>query len=317
MTSRSEWFARVLPAVVFGVVSGVGILGAVLDPRSIGSHALIYTDAARAMVQGADPWSVGPPAAIYAGPPTMLIAFVPFTVLPDLVTRVVWVGGMAIVSAFALRRCGLPAYWIAFPPLFEAIVLGHPEPLVLGLLVVPRAVAGLAVVLKPYAALPLIAGERWRALGLAAVVVLVTALFLPWAAFVTRFSEISATLARQSQGDSTFGAPILMLLSVVALAFVGRRRALWLAVPLLWPSAQPIYKVGSVPALSPLLATIWAIPIPGFTLVGILGEAALLAVHRRRGLPPAAAAWLVRPEAARQITDVRYGSTQRQETSAT
>jgi hypothetical protein len=299
------------------VIAGIQNLGALLDPRAIGSHALLYTDAARAMVHGLDPWSVGPPAAIFAGPPSMLVPFVPFIVVPDVVTRIVWVGGMAIAGAWALRRCGLPAYWIAFPPLFEAIVLGHPEPLVLALLLAPSFLAGLAVLIKPYAALPLLGGQRWGALVVAALALLVTLNFLPWYAFVEKFSVISANLARQSHGDSTFGMPWLMALALVALVVLGWRRGLWLAVPLLWPSAQPLYKVTSMPALSPLMATMWAVPMPGFTLIGAVLEAALVFADRRRPLPPVVAVWLERPSDSRRATDIRYGSPNQQESIST
>ncbi len=255
------------------VISGWNSLGPLLDPRAIGSHALLYTDAARAMVTGGDPWAVGPPAAVFAGPPLMLIPFIPFTVLPPDLTRAIWVGGMAAIAILSIRRLGLPSWWIAFPPLWEAIVLGHPEPLVLGLLLVRSPLAGLAPTIKPYAALPLIATQRWRALGISTVAVLATAPFLPWALFFQELPRITANLARQSHGDAVIGSPILAALAVASLLIIGWRRGLWLAIPLLWPSAQPIYKVVPIPAMSPLLATLWAIPIPGFTLVGIVVEA--------------------------------------------
>ncbi|HYK94633.1 MAG TPA: glycosyltransferase 87 family protein [Candidatus Dormibacteraeota bacterium] len=270
----------------------------VLAPGILGSHAVIYSDAARAWLTGADPWQVGPPLAIFAGPPTMLLPFAPFAFLPHEFTRFGWVGIDLAISIWAIRRLGLPAYWLAFPPLFEAIVLGHPEVLVLGLLVVGRdakarfaaPMAGLAVLVKPYAALPLLAERRMTALVVAAAATAATILFLPWARFLDELPGIGANLARQNVGDSTYGAPLLMAIAVIALAALGPRRALWLAVPVLWPYAQPIYKVMSIPVMPAVLAVLWALPVPGLTLASVVGLAVLTLIERRRALPP----WLER-----------------------
>lgn len=298
--SSSAW--RWLPAGTFLVVSGWWSVGSLLDPRSIGSHALLYTDAARAMVTGGDPWAVGPPSAVFAGPPLMLIPFVPFTVLPPDLTRAIWVLGMAAVAVASLRRLGLPPWWIAFPPLWEAIVLGHPEPLVLGFLLLHSPAAGLAAIIKPYAALPLLAGWRWRALLLAAVAVLLTAPVLPWPVFLADLPTISANLARQSLGDGVADAPVLAGLAVISLLLVGWRRGLWLATPLLWPNPQPTYKVASMPAMSPLLATLWALPVPGATLLGIVAEAALVALSGRGLLPRWLGIGLIRTPSQQAVT---------------
>jgi uncharacterized protein (TIGR03382 family) len=260
-----------------------------LEPSVAGSHAVVYTEAARAWLQGGDPWSVGPPAIVFAGPPTMLLPFAPFIFLPELVTRLVWIGGMGLLAIWSIRRLRLPAYWILFPPLFGSVVLGHPEVLGLALLIAGGALSGLAAVIKPYAGLPLLAQWRWRAIGFGLAVVLVSAVVLPWGRFIDELPRIAATLARQAQGDSTFGNPALMALAVAALAVLGARRALWLATPLLWPSAQPIYKVISLPELSPVLAIFWAMPIPGSTLAGLLVEAGVRIAARRLAVP----AWVL------------------------
>jgi hypothetical protein len=62
-----------------------------------------------------------------------------------------------------------------------------------------------------------------------------------------------------------------------------------LSVPLLWPLAQPIYKTVTLPALSPFLAIAWSIPVPGFTLIGLVVEAIVLRLATRRPLPR----WLI------------------------
>lgn len=273
---------------------------ALFHPPGLGSHANIYTGAAATWLGGGNPWTYGPPAAVFAGPPSMLLPFVPFVGLPIDVTRLAWFAVDLVVAAWVIRRLGMRAYWLLFPPLFAAIILGHVEVLVLGLLVLRGPLAGLAAVIKPYAALPLVAERRWPALALAAIVVVATLPILPWARFVTEAGTIAATLARQDHGDAVFGDPLLMGAGIVALASLGVRRALWLAVPLLWPYAQPIYKTMTLPVLSPVLALAWALPVSGATLVGVIALAALVMLDRVRPLPR----WLkagIEPAASRQL----------------
>lgn len=274
-------------------VRGIQELGyLVRDPSLLGSHGVIYTQAAHALLTGGDPWTVGPPGAVFAGPPTMLLPFIPFALLPGEVVRWAWFLGMLVVAIWTVRRLALPWYWLAFPPLLGAIVLGHPEVLVLALLTlrgrISGALSGLAAIVKPYAAAPLVAEQNWRALAVTAGVLLVTAVVLPWAAFFERLPAITAVLAEQSRGDSVFGDPVLMVIAAVALLALGPRRALWLATPVFLPSAQPLYKVVAIPAMSRLLAVFWAVPIPGLTLAGLVVEAAVVQADRRWGLP----AWL-------------------------
>lgn len=271
--------------IAFAIGSAQSLLYSIVEPAILGSHAIVYTDAARTWLAGGNPWQVGPPAVVFAGPPPMLLLFLPFVALPDLALRVIWVAGGALVAAWSLHRLGLPGYWIGFPPLFGAIVLGHPEVLLLALLVVARAIGGLSVIVKPYAAIPLLAECRWRALALAAVVLVVSAPFLPWLAFFRELPQITATLSRQAVGDSTYGHPLLMVLGLASLLALGVRRGAWLAVPVLWPYAQPIYKVMTIPVLSPVLAVIWALPVPGATLAGVIVEAVLVQLRSRGQLP--------------------------------
>jgi hypothetical protein len=280
------WDIALVAAFTFGSV--VAVFPSVLYPTLIGSHAVIYTAAAAAMVSGGDPWVVGPPGAIFAGPPTMLISFMPFIPLPETVIRASWIAIDIAVAIWAIRRAGLPGYWIAFPPLVQSIVLGHPEVLLLGLVVVPGALSGLAVLVKPYGVVPLLAEHRWRALVVAAMALVVTAPFVAWPRFLLELPKIALTIARGNNGDPVFGDPVPMAIAIVALLALGLRRALWLSVPVLWPYAQPNYKVMTIPAIAPVLAIAWAIPIPGFTLGGIVVLAALVTLNRWRPLP----AWL-------------------------
>lgn len=275
-------------AVTFVFGSAWSLLPSIVFPGLVGSHAVLYAGAADAAMTGGSPWTVGPPAAIFAGPPPMLLPYVGWVVLPDLLIRVAWVAIDAALAVWVIHRLALPAYWIAFPPLFGTILLGHPEILVLGLIVGGRALAGLAFVIKPYAVMPLLAERRWKAMSIGAATIVLTAPFLPWQQFLANLPSIIATLARQNTGDSTFGDPIWLAIGVVALVALGLRRACWLAVPVLWPFAQPNYKLMTIPALCPILAIAWAIPIPGFTLAGIVVLAILVTVDRLRPLP----AWL-------------------------
>ena len=284
---------NVLLPVLFAIGSADFALAVLLDPRSVGSHALIYTDAARAWLAGGNPWAVGPPSAVFAGPPPMLLPFVPFVPLPGDVTRLVWVAGSTLLAVLVIRRLRLPGWWIGFPPIFHAILLGHPEVLVLWLLLLRGSASGLAPVIKPYAGPPLLAERRWKAIALGLGVVLITAPFLPWGQFIAQLPAIAETAKAQSNGDSTFGTPVLVAIALVALGLLGVRRALWLATPLLWPGAQPIYKVVSVPALSPVIAAFWALPVPvgvaiHATLLGVVVEAVLVWLRDRRTL----ASWL-------------------------
>jgi hypothetical protein len=219
----------------------------------------------------------------------MLLPFIPFTPFGWDLNRPAWVAMDVVVAIWAFRRLGVPPYWLIFPPLFEAIVLGHPEVLVLGLLAIRHPISGLAMLIKPYAAFPYFAERRWRAFVVAVVVGAATLVFLPWRLFLEDLPVISATLARQSAAtDSVFGQPIPMVIAAIALASLGLRRALWLSVPVLWPGAQPIYKSMTIPALVPVVAVAWALPVPGATLFGIVAYALLFQIDRRRGLP----AWL-------------------------
>jgi hypothetical protein len=276
---------NVLVPLAFAIGSAVPALLAVLDTRLIGSHALIYTGAAQAWLAGGDPWTVGPPAVVFAGPPSMLAPYVPFVGADPMLTRVIWVVGAALLTVWILRQLKLPAYWIAFPPLLEGVILGHPEILVLAALVVGGATAGIAPFIKPYSGMALLAERNVRGVAAAAVLTLTSFLILPWRQFVAELPMINENLARQARGDSVFGEPLLMVIALLALVSLGWRRGLWLSVPVLWPYAQPIYKTMTVPALSPLVAIFWALPLPGATLGGLVVEAVLLQLGRFVELP--------------------------------
>jgi hypothetical protein len=159
---------------------------------------------------------------------------------------------------------------------------------VLTALVVGGATAGIGAFIKPYAGTALLAERNVRGVAAAAVLTVTSFLVLPWRQFLEELPIINENLARQARGDSVFGEPLLMVVAIVALLALGWRRGLWLCVPVLWPYAQPIYKTMSVPALSPLIAIFWSLPLPGATLAGLAVEAVLVRLDSRVALP----AWL-------------------------
>lgn len=277
----------ILP-VAFAIGCTNSILHVILEPRLLGSHAWIYTDAARAWLAGGDPWRAGPPAGAFAGPPPMLLPFVPFVAVPNEIIAAIWFAASVVGMAWMLRRFGLAGYWLAFVPIFESVVLGHLELLTVLLLFFGGRLAGLAAIVKPYMGFALVAQRNWRAIAIGAVAVLVTAPFLPWARFIDERELIAASLARQYHGDSVWGNPIAMAIAFVALASLGWRRAIWLGAPVLWPFAQQGYKLMALPLLTPVIAVCWAIPLPGAALTGIVAQAVLERIDQRRPLP----AWL-------------------------
>ena len=297
--SAPDWPWNVVLPIAFAIGSARSLI-TIFVPGLAGSHARIYTEATRAWLDGADPWQVGPQDVVFAGPPPMLALFVPFAGLPDDLIRLIWVAGTAAIAIWMLRRLGLPGYWLGFPPIFQVIVLGHPEVALVALLLFGGVLGGLSPLVKPYMGLALVAERRWRAIVVGVVAFLVTLPFLPWPRFIAELPTISATLTQQAHGDGVFGEPVLMVLAALALLALGPRLALWLATPLLWPSVQPSYKIMTLPVLTPLVAAFWALPIPGSTLAGVVVQAVVVQVAKRRALP----AWLaagVRP-AARDTT---------------
>lgn len=283
---RPSWDAALFLAFIPGAAWAIAVT--IYKPETVGSQGVLYAQAAAAWLTGGDPWTVGVPNGIFAGPPTMLFPFVPLAFVPVDVLRVAFVVVDMLVAVWVLRRLQLPTYWLIFPPLIQAISVGHPEVLVLGLLVHRGPSGAIAMLIKPYTVVAFIAERRWAAIAIAAATVLLTLPLLPWRLFFEESAKIAMLLDTQTSGDSVFGQPVLMVIAVLALATLGLRRGLWLAVPVLWPFTQPMYKVMTVPMLSPVVALFWAFPFAGFTLLGLVAEAVLHLIDRRWPLP----AWL-------------------------
>ena len=303
MTSRPAGAARSLP-VSFGAIRPLlpWVLAAWFVAISAMRLALIardgpgfdgrlYRSATLAWLQGQDPWTVVQGGVYFAAPPPSLLPMVPFALLPEPVAIAALLAGGVLGTAWALRRLGAPLWWLAFPPLVDAIWNANPH-----VLVVPLVLAGagpLAVFVKAYAAIPLVLLRRVRALLITAVALVVTAPFLPWRQFVDDLPTILMQLRLQSNGGlSVFALPPLALVvagaaAVIALAVIGRERAAWLAVPVLWPSTQWYYASIAIPAVvrpgAPFVAAaILAIPLVQGPLLAVVVLAGLEVAIRLR-----------------------------------
>lgn len=264
--------------VWFTVMSVRRVIGpAIVGPVDFGWDAVAYTRAARALLDGASPWTVGIPNATYAAPPPSLIPFVPFAYLPEPVTQAFWVVLNVAAAIYVLRKLRLQAWWFLFPPLLLAIVAGSSAVPLMALLVRGGVIAEAgAVVGRVYSAVPLLVLGKWRPILLAGGVILVTAPFLAWDQFIRDFSRINATLAIQAGGgNSALAVPILIPLAIVGLVLVGRRKAAWLAVPALWPNAQEYYAVIALPVAAsvPFATMAMATPlVPGIIALGVFAQ---------------------------------------------
>jgi hypothetical protein len=272
-------FGDVLLIVVFTALSTLDVIKSVVN-WALGWDAIIYTYAARAVLAGQDAWGPAGGAALFAGPPTSLLPYFPFVWLPDPIVAVVW-PVIALASAlYVLRKLGLPLWWLTFPPVLVAILAGSTALPVTALIVRGGALAeGGAVALRAYAALPLAILGRWRGLAAAAAIVVVTAPFLDWPHFIGRLDTLGAVLDDQaSGGKSAASAPWLIPVAVACMFLLGRRRAAWLIVPVLWPYSQIYYGVLALPVVAevPLVALSLAVDnVAGFVVAGLIAQVAL------------------------------------------
>jgi hypothetical protein len=259
------WFA-VISAMRLAVLVGLGEPG--FDGR-------LYIEASRAWLAGGDPWDVQLDGTAYAAPPPSLLATAPFVALPASIAIGLIIGAGLFGTWWALRRLGIPAWWLLFPPFVDGLWNANPQVLLLPLIVAGSVGGAAATIVKVYAAVPLAFLARARALALAALALVVTAPLLPWDIYLRRFGEISAALDAQSRGGmSATTSAALVMIAVIAIAVAGRRRAAWLAVPGLWPATQWYYATLAVPGLTPIAAALMAIPAQG-AVVAALAVAAV------------------------------------------
>jgi hypothetical protein len=235
----------------------------------VGIDDRIYYRAALAWVNGLDPWGAGVAWSTisfdFAGPPPTVLVFVPFTVLTEEVFNAAWLGLSVAAALYTLRRLRLPLWWLAFPPLAQAVMVGNPQVVCMAALVASsNVIASLAIPFKAYAALPLLGEFRWRPVAILAAACAVSVVLWPdlWRMYLDQFGAISQRLSAESFGGfSATRDPRLLALVVaalLALALVDRRAAGWLAVPAAWPSSQFFYSEFALPVITPLFAAVLA-----------------------------------------------------------
>lgn len=241
----------------------------------------VYRQAALSAIAGGDPWAAQVGGLAFAAPPPTLLLFLPVAFLPlELATLVVTVVLVA-AAMWSIRRLRLPWWWVLFPPLFEGLIVGNPDVLVLAFLLARGPLAGVAVVAKVYGVIPLIYQRRWGALLVGCAL---SALTLPlWPAFFDSLADVNNSLDIQSEGFSAWGT-WWMVPTVLALWVMRRKGAEWLVVPGLWPHTQIHYGAMSLPVMRryPVAAAIVGLGTPLAPPIAII----LIALQERLGLGP-------------------------------
>jgi hypothetical protein len=289
---RRAWIVLVRAALPLWFLAwSAGWLAFHVGSAAVGLDARIYAAAARAWLEGQNPWTATVLGVTYAAPPPTLVAFVPFGWLPDGVTAGVWVVGSIAAGLWMIRRLRLPWWWILFPPLSSGAMSGNPDVLVAALLVAGGPAADTAaLLLKVYAAGPLLGERRWKSLAAGAGCLAASLLVLPWATYIAQFPTIAETLRVQSTGLSAWGSVPLMTLALISLGVLGWRRAGWFAVPAVWPSTQAHYATIAMPGLAefrswPLAAAaaLFALPYAGAPVLAtaVLAGSALVRPRAR------------------------------------
>ena len=305
-TGIARWF---LP-LWFSYHSLIAVVYFLRWPNSCAFDVRLYRLAAESWLAGQDPWAptlgfdAWHPAISYAGPPPTLLPFIVLAWIPVDVLVLGFVLISGAVAMWTLRRLGLPMWWMLFPPLVEGIWVGNLNIFVIALLVAGGSIAGgLAAILKVYAVVPLVLLGRWKPLVIAGAAMLVTFPFLPWADFLAQYPRISASLSGQAWGGATsiYTSPLVTAGAAIGLVLIGRERAAWLAVPVLWPATQLHYSVLALPALTPFLAVFASVYEPGLLGVGVI----LYALWVRRELVVSVLSR--RPSVARRDVPARQG----------
>lgn len=264
----------------------VCLLAPTWGPGSFAIDARLYQAATNVWLAGGDPWATSAAGVPYAAGPWSLLAYLPTAWLPLDLAAALWMGGGFAAAVGVIRRLGLPLWWLAFPPLVQALWNGNAQPIVLAALLIrsPWGVT-LAGGLKLYGFVPAILGRRGRELAIAAAVLGATALVLPWGLYAEHRFGLDAVAGFTWNGSALRFPPLLPFV-VVALWILRRRGAEWLATPALWPGTQHFYHVFALPALvgRPWLAAALAFPLPLLAPVAVVAYA--LISRRGRPRPP-------------------------------
>jgi hypothetical protein len=261
--------------VALAVVRAVAVLGGneLIDGR-------LYRAAALAWLQGGNPWRTEIEGLYFAAPPPSLLPILPFTILPEPLASVSLAVLGAVGSLWALRRLRKPLWWIAFPPLVDAIVNANPHVLLLPLLA--GGGTWFAPVVKAYALPILVLRGQIAAIVVGGIALFVTAPVLPWGLFVDELPWVLDLFRAQVGGRFTASAiPVLLPFAVLSIAWVGRARAAWWVVPVFWPSTQYYYNSLAIPALTPVAAMVLCAQFDGVAAVALIVSAVELEVARR------------------------------------
>lgn len=315
------------------------------DLSFVGRDFWIYRNAGRAVLDGTDPWLASYPwngtEWHFAAPPIAAQLFAPFAVVPASASLLLFLALSVGVAWAGLRALGLPVWWLLFPPMTEGILAANPQVLLFGLLLVgwrggasrrTRALTGgrtawlaaraVAVGLKIYGIVPILARREWRAVAASGGLVALSVLLAPglWARYLTGFGDISSRIVRESEGglsaallfrpgvfgglvaDETFALLVALVLYalIAGLVLLAALRdvegAGWIAAPLLWPAAE--YHLATLAIPPARRAAIWLIAVPTIPtyLLGLIVLAyQITAGHRPVAAPDEAIglrAWL-------------------------
>jgi len=264
--------------------------------RWLGTDGHLYYEASAAWLSGGNPWDVfvtnrGLEYHYYALP-TAAVLIAPFTKIPEDLFVAIWIGIQVVAAVYVVWRLKLQWWWLAFPPLVDGILAGNPSPLVIALLVAPHPAAkAFAVLLKVYAGLPLLGERKWRAVLIAAGIVVASVLLAPglWAQFIDGSSDRTARQLIEAQGGfSAFDKPVVLAGACLALALIARRDlrvAGWLAPIAIWPGSQFHWSTLAMPVMTLPMAYLLALPGLGLPPLAVMLYAAISEVRHLRARP--------------------------------
>ncbi|MBF8289555.1 MAG: hypothetical protein HW391_523 [Chloroflexi bacterium] len=251
----------------------------------------VYAAAARAWLEGGDPWAVAVQDIRLTAPPPSLLAALPLALLaPEAAGGVsVLIALVAAMAAVRVARVGW--WWLLSIPVLEGVLVGSFDLLALALVL--GAIRGrsgwgalgaaIATLAKLYAIVPAIFLGRRGAVIAGLVALVATIPLLPWELYLQQLPEISARLIQQA-GDgigSPWATPWLVPPTVLALVLIGRRDGAWLLIPALWPATQVHYSVFMLPVGSPILALVTLLPVPAPAAVAVIALAIARAIQHR------------------------------------
>lgn len=238
-------------------------------PHRLWPDAHIYFRATEAWLAGGSPWLASWEGIRYAAPPPALLLNLPLIPFGEGPAVAFWVAANSMALVLLLRRLRLGWWWIAFYPVFEGLAAATPD-IALAMLVF-AGWGAVAAIAKPYSIPALLSEGRWRALGVAAAVFILTVPVLPWGQFLESRAVIEGTFSEWARPTSAWGNPLMMAGTAVALVLLGLRRGLALLTPALL-AQQPHYSLFSLGAISTstILMIALARPNPHWAAAGVM-----------------------------------------------